>query len=185
MFNFFKNNISIISKCFLNQIAMTVFGLIVLIAANLMATNLMNNNKVLFHVLGALAILIYLFLLYTIFWEKGAEDKIKIDSGRMKKNNFYGLFASLWANCINILFALIIIITSFLKSVNFINNVNGIFITLFHLLNAMFLSLITIDNITPFIYIIVLLLPLLVSWGSYILGIKGFKHILPEKKRKN
>lgn len=180
MFNFFKENKSLILKCFLNQIGMTVFGLIVLITSSMI-------NSVLFHVLGVVAILTYLFLLYTILWEKGAEDKIRIEAGRIKENKLYGLFISLWANCINILFAFIIVITSFFVTEydSFINNFNGVFTILFRFLNAMFLSLTSsVEKTTSFIYILVLLLPVVVCWISYILGIKGYRHIMPEKRRK-
>ena len=85
MIKFFKENIAMIWKVILTQIAMMIFGLIVVLATAMI-------NEVLCQVAGALSILLYLFVLYSHFIEKGNEDKIKIDGGRMEKKNFYGLF---------------------------------------------------------------------------------------------
>ena len=74
MIKFFKDNLAMIWKIVLTQIGMMVFGLIVVLSTSMI-------NPVLCHIAGGLSILMYLFVLYSHFIEKGNEDKIKIDGG--------------------------------------------------------------------------------------------------------
>ena len=82
---------------FVDQIAMTVFGTIVTIATS-------GNDDLL---LGAslFSIGFFLVVLYTVGWDIGARDKIKIDGGRMREMPAKGFLIALGANSINILLA--------------------------------------------------------------------------------
>ena len=61
---------------FLDQIAMTVFGTMLSFATL--------KNEGLLLASSIFSILFYLMLLYTVGWDIGARDKIRIDGGRMK-----------------------------------------------------------------------------------------------------
>ena len=177
MLTFIKENYRTSLKLFINQMGMTVFGLIVLIAAKLL-------NNVVFHCAGVLAILMYMYLLYTAMWEKGSEDKIRIDAGRIKENKLYGLYVSLIANFLNILFGIIIVITSFFaENVAFCGDIYGAIKIIDTYINGMYMSL-TYSVKTPFIYLIIVLPALLVSTVSYISGINGQRYIFPQSKKR-
>ena len=74
---------------FVTQFAISIFG-------NVLALSFVNNT-VLCTLISLFAIFFNLFLLYTAIWDVGAKDKPAIDGGRMKPNNFTGLFIALGA----------------------------------------------------------------------------------------
>lgn len=87
-------------KMFLDQIAMTVFGTMLSFATL--------KNEGLLLTSSIFSILFYLMLLYTVGWDIGARDKIRIDGGRMKPFPMKGFLIALGANTLNILLALLI-----------------------------------------------------------------------------
>jgi FtsH-binding integral membrane protein len=99
---FVKENSYDIVKLIINQIGITIFSLVLLFTAN--GANLPPVFKPLFSVFSTL---FYFALLYTVAWEFGAKDKIKIDSGRYSATKAKGLFLGLWANCVNIFLAIL------------------------------------------------------------------------------
>ena len=109
MFGFLKENSDSIIKLFVNQLGMTIFGLLLSFATL--------SNKTLLAVTGIFSILFYLFLLYSSAWETGAKDKIKVDGKRAVAFPLKGLFLSIAANAINILLALLMNIGYFLGNV--------------------------------------------------------------------
>ena len=115
---FFKSNFDAISKLFLNHVAMCVFGMVVSLATKLLNDKVFTNPGeepapgfgVLGYVMCGVGILMYLCLIYVCMWEKGAADKIKIDGGRLNKNNARGILFWLIANSINIFMVLNLVI---------------------------------------------------------------------------
>ena len=102
MLKFLKENADNVVKLLVNQIAMTIFGLL-LSAATF-------SNKTLLLVTGILSILFYMYLLYTSAWDIGSRDKIRIDGGRMEKMPLKGLYLAIIANAVNIILSLVVII---------------------------------------------------------------------------
>ena len=105
--DFILNNLNMVSKIWANHFGMMIFGLVVLLTTKLM------NNNLLFHCSGVLAMLMYMFLLYMVMWQRGAEDKIKVDAGRIEKNKLYGLYVSLITYSLFIIIAIVIFVLSF------------------------------------------------------------------------
>lgn len=68
------------AKLFLNQIVMSVFGLV-----TVMATTASVPLTIICAVLG---IGLYVFLIYNMMWEIGAKDRIKADAGRYEYSAF-------------------------------------------------------------------------------------------------
>lgn len=101
MKNFFKSNSDIISKMFVYQIGITVFGFL------LYMTSAVSENRSLMLGLGIFSAIFYLSLIYIHVWELGAHDKIKIDAGRLGFDKFKGPKASLIANIPNFFFAIL------------------------------------------------------------------------------
>ena len=101
MNSYYGKNSSLLSKLFIHQFGLAVFGVLLYSAAAV------SGNKALTVGFSIFSAAFYLFLLYVLMWESGASDKIRIDGGRMKKDGFKGLKVTLLANIPNYFFAVI------------------------------------------------------------------------------
>lgn len=99
---FFKENSYNIVRMLLYQFGMTVFGLIVTMAAT--------KNDVLMLCVSIYASCMYLGLLYLATWDSGAKDRIRADAGRIKPDKLAGLKMSLFANIPNFLLVVFLLI---------------------------------------------------------------------------
>ena len=99
---FWKENAGIIGKMIVNQIGMTIFGLLLSLATGFNSTLLLLSSL--------FAIGFYMCLLYMMSWDYGARDKIRVDGGRMTYFPYKGVLLSLYANVLNILLALCAIV---------------------------------------------------------------------------
>ena len=98
---FLKENSYDILRLFINQIGVTIFSFFLYTAVGMIedsATKTYVNVAV-----SVVSMLFYFFLLYTVAWEWGAKDKIRIDAGRQSCFKFKGALMSLYANVINFL----------------------------------------------------------------------------------
>jgi len=101
---FFKENSYDIVRLLINQIGITIFSLVLYTALQFdldPATTL--TIKI---CLSVFATLFYLTLLYTAAWEFGAKDKLRIDSGKYKKQPAKGALMSFCANLPNFILAI-------------------------------------------------------------------------------
>ena len=103
MLEFFKKNGYSILKLFLIQIGMTVFGLMLAMATA--------SNLSIMIVSCVAAVLLYMYLLYGQIWEIGAKDQILMQHQGKKPTPMKGFLISLCANALNILLALLIVIS--------------------------------------------------------------------------
>ncbi len=103
MLKFLKENGYGIFKMFLIQIGMTVFGLMLAMATA--------SSKSLLLAASVFAILFYLYLLYSMVWEAGAKDKIRVEHRNVNPQPWKGFAMSLIANIPNILLAVLIVIS--------------------------------------------------------------------------
>ena len=103
MLKFLKENSYCIFKMFLIQIGMTVFGLLLAMATV--------SSKSLLLAGGIFAILFYLYLLYSMVWEAGAKDKIRIEHRNAEPQPWKGFAMSIAANIPNFLLAVLIVIS--------------------------------------------------------------------------
>ena len=69
------------------------------------------KHSALYACVSAFCILFYFFLLYTMCWEIGAKDKLRVEGGRMDPAPFKGALLSLVANAVNLLGALTALIS--------------------------------------------------------------------------
>lgn len=189
---FFKTNFDAISKLFLNHVAMCVFGIVVSIATMMLNVEAFGGSKGNFGVLGyimcGVGIILYLGLIYVCMWEKGASDKIKIDGGRLKKNNYKGLLFWLVANAIDIFIVLNAIILSLIEKGAGENGVLGTFYGITGmasmLYNGMYYPILYhLFGRFTWLFFIVFIPGAIVAWLSYISGIKGHRCIFPEPKK--
>lgn len=114
--NFFKKNSYDIVRMLVTQIGISIFALIMSTAFSF--TGIKNDN--IWYVLGNVAISVfsitfYYILLYTSAWDWGAKDKIRIEAGKLAKNNLKLFLMSLIANIPNLavsIFSLVCLILS-------------------------------------------------------------------------
>ena len=159
-----------------------------LLGEELLCPNCQNETSVKLsvatYVAGAFGAIVYLGLIYVCMWEKGAKDKIKIDGGRLERNNFKGLLIWLVANSVIIFILLNIAILSFIKGAE---NVHGLLTIVGLYTNAMyyaFLWFFSYIDVTA-LYLVVLIPGALVASLSYYSGVKGDKCLFPEPKHEH
>lgn len=93
-----------IIKLIVHQFGLTVFGFLLYSAASV------SGNRALVIGFSIFSVAFYLFLIYVLAWENGAKDKIRIDAGRLQRDNLKGLKADLVAQIPNIIIAVVSLI---------------------------------------------------------------------------
>ncbi len=174
---FFGEYGKIVSKILLNHVAMTVFGIIVLISTS--------KSKWLFHTSGVLAILMYMFLLYMIMWELGSQNKVRVDAGRLKRDRLLGLKISLVANSVFILIALVEFVLWFFTTPDVVTGVNNVYGTIKVIMNYIYGMYLSISSLAPnfgAMHLLLAIPSILCCTFSYMAGLAGMKCIFPDKK---
>ncbi len=110
MKQFLKENIYQSVRMVVNQLGMTMFGLMLLFAVSTAAFK--NDagdamSDLLLITVSAVSILFYLFLLYYMCYELGQKDGLRIQGGRMKPTPWKGFVLALIANSFNLLLGLL------------------------------------------------------------------------------
>ena len=163
-------------KMFLNQFATAIFGFVLALAAGYA------KNTVLRNITSVGAILFYLFLLYTSLWEKGSKDHIAVEYRRKPYRPWLGLQIALLANSINLVLGILISIGAACPDgsgfFDFAQNCRSFAI----LLQGMYTGILAIPggsvqylNQLWFVYLLIPLPALLVSWLGYYFGVKNIK----------
>ena len=172
MINFIREHSYTIVKMIINQIGLTFFGLVLAFATS--------TNETLLLVTSIFSICFYLFLLYTMTWEVGAKEKIRIDSGRATKKPFTGLLIALCANLINLLMGIILCVTKLfiaegdMSSIAF--KINQIINAAARFLEAMYLGVIVLFSpYNPIIFLLIPLPSIAVCGLAYWAGLHDFK----------
>ena len=170
---------------FVNQFAISLFG-----AMLSMATTAAKNNTLAI-IVSVLAIIFYMFLLYTQLWEVGARDRISVDVKKKEYRPHTGLAIAVLANIPNFLIA--IIFTAFLPFAAKYEWAGGVcavtsFFTM--LLEGMYIGIISALNKEWYIYFLIILPALITAWVAYYLGFKNkkfttlFDYQSPDKAKK-
>ncbi|MBR2944562.1 MAG: hypothetical protein IKC16_05685 [Clostridia bacterium] len=182
---FFKSNLDGISKLFVYHIAMCVFGIVVVLAVQMITEHITGDRDMPLgipaYIAAGFAVIVYCGLIYVAMWEKGASDKIKIDGGRQKKNIAKGLLIWLIASSVDIAILLLIAIFSFIP---FLDGAHGILSIVAMFYNGMYipeLALLAGHGLSP-LFLVTLIPAGLVAFLSYLSGVSGQKCIFPEPK---
>jgi len=183
LFNFLKEHSYTIVKMLINQIGMTVFGLMLAMATA--------SNSTLLLITSVFSIGFYLCLLYMQCWDCGAKDKIRVDGGRLRYFPYKGILMSLSANVINIILGLLAVIgwiftTDFAQGIPaWSANLYGVCSTIAKFIQAMYLGVIRLYMPeTPFSLILIILPSLFASGLGYFMGLKErrlFGFAMPQK----
>lgn len=169
MKQFFKENSYNFVKCILNQVAITMFGLMLAFATIQKETYLLLSSL--------FSIAFYLFLTYYMFWEIGGKDRIAEDSGRKKKTPWKGFLICLVANIPNILMGLIICFTKTAgMTYKFAGNIYVVVNMLARAFEAMYLGLIQLYSPNnPIAFLLICLPAPIMAEFAYILGNHNFR----------
>ncbi len=142
MKDFFHKYGNSIVKMFVNQVAISLFG------ATLAMATLSTDNNILTAVVGAGAVVFYLFLLYILAWEVGAKDRISVDIGKKKYRPLTGALLSLLANIPNYIIAIIFTIGyPFMSTEEWAGNLCAILNTILVLIEGMYVGLMAVIKI--------------------------------------
>ena len=178
---YLKENYYYIVKMLLNQFGATFLGLMMSLVTS---RGMGEANPVL--VLGGslLAIILYVYLQYTVMWDLGARDIIRVEGKRAEYKPFIGLKMTALANIPNAVIALGVVIGSVFGSENGLAQLEwagsigvvcraiGIF---WEAMFNGFVMLFAPHN--PIIWVLMLIPPLFAGGMGYFAGLKGFAPI--------
>ena len=179
MKGFFKQYSYSIIKMFVNQFAISIFGVVLAMAAAAA------SNDILMLIVSIFSIAFYLFLIYTMTWEIGAKDRISVDIGKKPYRPHTGLLISLVANIPNLLIALLYSIAyPFMGAHKWAGNMNAIINVVSALIEGMYRGLlVTIHQPSggePILnmwwtYFVIVIPALITAWIAYFAGFKNFR----------
>ena len=106
---FIKENLHDIVKLFINQLGVAIFSFFLYTAVGMIDDPGLKRGLNI--AVSIVSILFFCFLLYTVSWEWGAKDKIRIDGGRIQEFKYKGVLISLYANVINFVIAFVAFIS--------------------------------------------------------------------------
>ncbi len=186
MKNFFKNYSYQSVSLFVIQIVISIFGLMLALAAGLA------KNEVLKIVTGVFSALFFIFLQYGSAWRVGAEDRVSIDMGKKKLNLLIPVGLWLLSNSINLLLAIFVNLGLLFPNVSFFSSLGGISTGAFLLIEGVYVALLSIDvgglplNNYGIMFFVTTLPSFIAIFLGYWLGAKNatlFKLFLPSKPK--
>ncbi len=165
-------------RLFLNQFAISLLGLTLTLASSMM------GSRPLAIITSILSIAFYLFLQYTVAWGVGANDKISIDCGKMKKDMKIPVLMWLLANSINLVIAICFTVGYFFKHIEFFGNMVFISRVAAFILEGEYNGLLSIKCAgdwtfasIPVSYFVITVPSLLTVLFGYSMGLKGKGHL--------
>ena len=179
---FFKQNSYDITKLFIYQIGMTVFGLI-LSFASIMSKNGAKNGLTL--AFGIFSACFYLYLIYAVMWDLGSKDKIRVDSGRKAADKLHGVKLMLVAQVPNIVIVALMWAGALLQNTNesLSSMLYGIGHPIAIFIQGMYLGIVSQFTtkeamlLNALMYTLTILPAVLASGVGYILGLKDIRFL--------
>ena len=169
-------------KMFINQFAISIFGSVLSLATSAA------QNRLLSMAVSGFAVAFYLFLIYTMTWEIGAKDRIRIDSGKAGKFTLKGALLASVANIVNLFLAIFVIVFESIHvfaGTEAFNGVITVLIVVIRFTSAMFLrsvNAICLPFDEPYVllaqsagYLVFFILTIGVCQLAYTLGMNNFK----------
>lgn len=177
-----------IVRLVIDQLGISVFALVLYISMSIAGENNAELGFALNILASVFSIGFYFALLYSVVWEIGAKDRIRIDSGKAEKFGLKGALLGFAANIVNIVFAVFVIIGELLRNFADFDSLNGVIavvIVIIRFTSAMFLRLVNAicmsfgggyDNLyQSVIYLMFFILTVGVCHFGYTLGMNNFK----------
>lgn len=174
MREFWSENSRTITKLMLNQFGAAFMGLMITAAAS--------ANEWLRLFASCFAVLFYLVLLYNVIWERGGQDRIRVDGGRAAYRPLTGLLISLVANIPSIILGILVIIGYIFGSTDgafayeWGGNLYAVSNVLTRLWNAMYIGIVqTYSPNNPIIHLLHVIPALFVTSLGYYLGLRNVR----------
>ncbi len=175
-----KNGYQVVRLC-LYQFGMTLFGLVVAMAT-------VASSDALVFWTGVFSAFFYLYLIYSLVYELGQKEGIRIEAGRRKYKPLTGLWLSLSANALNILLGILTFIGKLVYDANgaeWAGQLYGTSNTIAKFIQGMYVAILReffmdasyANLLTPIPGIIVCTV-------GYILGVKFCHGMGPKKEKK-
>ena len=98
---FFKENYDSIIKLYINQIGIAIFSLFLYTAVGAIKSDNGVASPMAKGIVSICALLFYFVLIYTVVWEIGAKDRIRIDAGKAERERGKGALMGFIANIPN------------------------------------------------------------------------------------
>ncbi len=111
MLKFFKNNSYEITRFLIMQVGLTIFAFVLTMAMSTILPGAVLGVSI-------FSVCFYLFLVYSVAWEIGGKDKLRIDAGRQKRFSARGLVLMLWAQIPNFVLGILMTLGGALFAVN-------------------------------------------------------------------
>ncbi len=168
MKEFWSENSKIVVKTLLNQFGSAFFGVMLFFAAFSL-----RNVEILPFISSCISVAFYLYLIYTIMWERGGQDRIKFDGGRAQRKPLTGLWISVLANIPNLVLAATIIISEPLiaSSQNVAGGINTVARAIALFWEGMYMGVVrTFAPHNPLIYLLMVFPAIFVSATAYYIG---------------
>lgn len=171
MKKFYTDNMKLIHKFLLNQLAISLFGFMVIISMS-------SFGDIAMYVATAMAALFFCTLLYDNAWDEGARDRNKITNQRLQKRPLHGVKVALFSYIPTLVFVVPTLVFTALAVADIValEGVAVVFraLSLF-LCNGMYLGftygLAELFPDTYTFFLVLYLLPALISYGlGYYLG---------------
>lgn len=158
---------------FVNQVAIGLFGLVLVLAAG------KAGNTTLRTVTSVFAILFYLFLQFSSMWRVGSEDRMTIDLGKKEKDMTVPFKIWLLSNSLNLLLALLMSLGIWFASIPAFSSIGGVATTIKFIFEGMYVGVLAIRvgdvplNTLWFMHFITTLPSLAAIYAAYVSGLKN------------
>ena len=166
----------------LYQFGMTLFGLVVA-----MATRSQNDPRSpLFIGSGVFSALFYLYLIYTLVYELGQKDGIRIEAGKREYKPLTGFWLALAANALNILLGILSFVGKTvldMSGAGWAGQLYGVSNAVAKFIQGMYVALLTLIMDKSYANLLTPIPGLIVCTLAYILGVK-YCHGVKKPKEK-
>ena len=158
---------------FVNQVAIGLFGLVLVLAAG------KAGNTTLRTVTSVFAIVFYLFLQFSSMWRVGSEDRLTIDLGKKGRDMTVPFKVWLLANSLNILLALMVSLGIWFASIPAFSSIGTFATTIKFIIEGMYVGILAIRvgdvplNTFWFMHFLTTLPSLGAIYAAYVCGLKN------------
>lgn len=190
MKSFIKENGHLIWRLILNQIGMTVFGLMMSMTGSAIDYALGEGDGTVSRTwnfwASVFSVVFYMFINYWAIKEEGQKDKIRVEAGRRERRVYKGVLIALCATSLNILLAIIMNICEPLAStsglgIEIAGDIYVIAKWIAILIQGMYWGILlvasgasTIISVPSWMFFLTPVLTLLVAHIAYVLGLRDF-----------
>ncbi len=182
MKEFSSENSKIIGKLFLNQFGATFLGIMLWMSSYAIKAETPWPTLL----ASCIATVFYLYLIYLELWEKGGQDRIKIDGGRAVRKPLTGLYVMIFANIPNFIFAVLVLVSQPFRHISAFANINIIGRACCALWEGMYVGIASyFSPNNPIIHLLYIFPALFVGAVAYYLGLSNRKLLGPAPAKKS